>query len=495
MTKVIVVGAGISGMAAGIYALQSGFHVTLLEQHTIPGGICTSWRRKGYLFEGSMHWLTGSDEKNPINRFWQEVGALSKDSPIYYRDPFISCQYKGQTACLYRNLEKLKAHLCDISPKDTPHILRFCKDVKSFTSMNVPINNIPGLKLKKKEKAASTLRALSKMLPMLLRIGSMGKVSVGEYLRQFSHPAIRLLFSQVTNDKYSAIALFFTMACFASGDGGYLEGGSLKMARNMAKRFEELGGNIRYGVKAEKVVTDKGRASGVFADGSFITADAVIIASDTLSAIDTLFETPIGEPWAEDMRKNTKPVNCTFVGLGVEADLSHIPSTVIYPLDKPITFAGKQLNSISINNYADYEGYAPEDCTALTMILEGEYDFWKAASSDGSYKQKKQELAEQVIARLEEKIPAAKGKFVVWDIATPLTYERYCGTYHGSWMTLMPPGNKLVSYPCKPENIEGLYFAGQRLQPPGGMPVALITGRQAAQYLCRDYDVVFQGNI
>lgn len=55
MNKVVIVGAGIARLSAGIYALQSGIDVTFFEVHTIPGGNCTSWRRKGYLFEGGLH--------------------------------------------------------------------------------------------------------------------------------------------------------------------------------------------------------------------------------------------------------------------------------------------------------------------------------------------------------------------------------------------------------------------------------------------------------
>lgn len=58
--NIIIIGAGIAGLTAGIYARLSGFDVTILEQHTIPGGMCTGWRRKGYLFDGAMHWMTGS---------------------------------------------------------------------------------------------------------------------------------------------------------------------------------------------------------------------------------------------------------------------------------------------------------------------------------------------------------------------------------------------------------------------------------------------------
>jgi phytoene dehydrogenase-like protein len=100
-------------------------------------------------------------------------------------------------------------------------------------------------------------------------------------------------------------------------------------------------------------------------------------------------------------------------------------------------------------------------------------------------------LFERVLQALEQQLPAIKGKVAVWDVATPLTYERYCGTYHGSWMTITPAGSKRVFYPCKSKSIRNLYFAGQRITPPGGTPVAVSTGRTAAQYLCRDFKAVF----
>jgi len=74
--KVIVIGGGIAGLSAGIYAQRCGFDVAILESHNIAGGNCTSWKRKGYLFEGGMHWLTGSDPGTAINKLWRTVGAL-----------------------------------------------------------------------------------------------------------------------------------------------------------------------------------------------------------------------------------------------------------------------------------------------------------------------------------------------------------------------------------------------------------------------------------
>ena len=45
--KVIVIGAGIAGLTAGIYALKAGFDVEIYEKNAIPGGECIGWNRKG----------------------------------------------------------------------------------------------------------------------------------------------------------------------------------------------------------------------------------------------------------------------------------------------------------------------------------------------------------------------------------------------------------------------------------------------------------------
>ena len=100
MKQVIIIGAGIAGITAGIYARQSGFDVTIYESHTIPGGASTSWRRGGYYFEGGLHWLTGSSPESQLYRLWREVGALDDSVDVYNRDPFFNYELDGVRACL-----------------------------------------------------------------------------------------------------------------------------------------------------------------------------------------------------------------------------------------------------------------------------------------------------------------------------------------------------------------------------------------------------------
>lgn len=494
MKKVIIVGAGIAGLSAGIYAVQSGFDVTILEMHKIPGGNSTSWKRDGYFFEGGMHWLTGSGKDQPLYKEWCNLGALADDVPVYNRDPFYTYNYNGQNVCLYREVNRLEKHFLSISPSDKKEIQSLCKDIKKFSKMSMPIFDIKGVKVK--EKHTMPISMLFKMLPVFSRMFSLSKMSSSEYAERFKHPAIREILKTVVGSDYNASSLMYTLACLATGDGGYPEGGSLSMALRMAKRYENLGGKIEYNKRVQKVLVKNGKAVGVVVNDEEILADAVVVTVDTLSAIDNLFDKPLHEPWMEKMRANTKLAMSTFICLGIEADLSDLPENMLFVFDMPFSYAGNEINFLGINNYATFKGYAPKGCTSVTMALLGDtYDYWKNAKTIGTYEQEKKQLVEAIIERLSAKLPQIKDKVVVWDVATPLTYERYCGTYKGSWMTVMGKGDKTTIYPNTSQNIGNLYFAGQRMQPPGGLPVAAATGRTAIQYLCRDTNTVFQGKM
>lgn len=494
MKKVIIVGAGIAGLSAGIYARQSGFDVTIFESHTIPGGASTSWRRKGYLFEGGMHWLTGSSPKVPLNKLWRELGALSDDVSVYNKDPFLTVEFEGRTACLYRDVEKLRQHFLELSPEDKNEIDKLCRDIKRFSKVSMPISDIKNVKVKK--KTSVQLSDLIKMLPAFSRMSFYANQTAAEFANRFKSPILRALIKSIIGEEYSASGLIFTIATLASGDGGYPEGGSLAMASRMAKYFESLGGKINYKSRVTKVSVNNGISDGVIVNGEYFPANAIIVTQDTLVAIDSLFDPPINEPWAYKMRQNIKPMLNTFICLGIEADLSEFPETINFIPHRPFSCGEVKTEIVSINNYSGYEGYAPDGCTAVTSAISGDtYDYWKACKENGTYEEEKRKLAEEFIEILAEKFPEIRGKVALWDVATPLTYERYLSSYKGSWMSIIGRGEKMNGYPSKPEKIQNIYFAGQRLVPPGGLPVAVETGRKAVQYLCRDTDTIFQADI
>ena len=74
--SMIIVGAGIAGLSTGCYARMNGYKTTILEMHSIPGGLCTAWKRRGHAFDISMHWRLGS-KSGPFHQVWQELGLVN----------------------------------------------------------------------------------------------------------------------------------------------------------------------------------------------------------------------------------------------------------------------------------------------------------------------------------------------------------------------------------------------------------------------------------
>ena len=65
----IIIGSGISGLVCGNYLAKAGMKVLIAEQHHKPGGYCTSFMRRGFIFDAAAHSFGG----------YRENGILWKD--------------------------------------------------------------------------------------------------------------------------------------------------------------------------------------------------------------------------------------------------------------------------------------------------------------------------------------------------------------------------------------------------------------------------------
>jgi len=487
--RVIIIGGGVSGLAAGVYAQKCGFDATILESHSIPGGNCTSWKRKGYLFEGGMHWLGGSKKGSDLNKLWRHTGALNDDVKIHYGEPYVEIRYEGTPIQLYRDVDRTEKEFLALSPADQKEIKAFCNYIRKMKGLSMPTTDIKGVKVTKKvHPPLSMLFAAIRATGVLRRFSS---ISREEYAKRFSHPGIQELIRALPGGQQGIAMLFLTMGTLATGEGGFPDGGSLPFAARMAQTFQTLGGKLLFNTRAERVVTENGKAVAVIANGNRLETDAVIVANDTMQ-MDHLFDVPLHAPWLEQMRKTAEPTTCTLVSLGVNADLAAYPERLLTNFDPPIVIADQRYEYAIVNNYANDQNYSPRGKTALTLQLTGDtYAFWKTAKESGHYKDEKAKLEAAVIRALEKQMPEIRDNVEVCDIATPLTYERYCGNWKGSWMTAFTSVLSTKPYPPTIDGLNGVYFSGQRMMPPGGLPPALLTARIAVQHLCRDTDTLF----
>ena len=483
MKRVIVIGAGISGLTSAVYVRRSGFEVVVLEKAGSPGGVSTTWSRKGYTFEGGVHWLIGAKEDLPLHAVWIETGALQENNPVFYKDPIYTLVDDAGQMFLRRDLEGLE--ITGLRDKLALALLRF--HLACFRHFHSPIMDMPGHK--SRYPRGFHPMEFVRMLPAVIMTPFLLLESATGYARRFKNPRIRTLLGAVVDPDINALSFIYTLSTFSAGDSGYPRGGSLRMAQNMADCLTSLGGEIRYHTPALSL-SREGDAVCVQTASETLQADAVIISMDARKAIDKLFGEPLQERWAQRMRKHLKTTQCMFIGLGIKADLSAYPRSMQLVLPRPFTVAGITYKTLVVNNYAHETAYAPPGCTVLTCLLHGDsYAYWAAAKSDGSYAARKQETIALLIDRLSDRIPEVKTSVEVTDMATPLTYERYCDTYQGSYMSHWAAGKRVPHAPMR--YAPGIYFTGQRVSLSGGLPPAAETGHRTAQTLCKDFGVEF----
>lgn len=484
--KALVIGAGISGLTTAVYLQRSGLQTLVLEKAAGPGGVSTSWKRKGYTIEGGIHWLIGAKEDLPLHQIWRETGALQENNPVYFKDPIYTLIDDQGPMPLYRDLHGMEL----TGLRDRLALARLRLHLWCFRHFHQPIGDLPGLKVR--YPRPFSFWEYVKMLPAVVITPFLLMQSARSYARCFGNPRIRTLLAAVVEPEINALSLIYTLGTFASGDSGYPAGGSLRMAHNMADTFTSLGGEIRYLTPATQL-RRSGKGWTVETAKGALEADAVVISADARTAIDRLFPEPIQARWARQMRKGLQTTQCMFLAAGIRADLSAWPRSMQVALDEPLEAAGIRYHSLVVSNYAQIDAYAPAGCSVITCLLHGNsYAFWKAAREDGSYAARKAEIMERFLQALGRRIPDLAGRVEMTDMATPLTYERYCSTFEGSYMSHWPPMKKLFHAPVR--YAPGLYFTGQRTAYSGGLPPAAQAGRTTAQTICRDLGLEFIGH-
>jgi phytoene dehydrogenase-like protein len=488
MKKIVIVGGGIAGLSAGIQARKFGFDTVLCERHSVVGGQCTGWDRAGYHIDGCIHWLTGTKPGSELNDWWRETGALAAGVKIIQLDNFGVWEGFGQTITLWKDLDRLERELVALSPEDARHIRELIKAVRAVQSMPVPaklpVDMLP-------------IRELLKLLVSMKGAGAVmnrfGKLTCPEYAERYKNPALRAFFASRMPDGWSFSSFVFSLGTFSSGNGAIPEGGSRAMALRMADTFRSLGGRIETGKDAAEIVVENGRATAVrFADGTAESADYVIAACDPRVTFDRLLGGNYRDR-AFELRyadqKNYSVPSSVQVAIGVAADMTGYPRSFSFVTD-PWACGPVTLHGMGFKNFAYEPAFAPAGHTVLTSSISqmgDSYGYWEKLYQDkAAYRAEKARIGAILVAGLERRFPELAGKLTVLDVATPATYNRYTGAWHGAWMAFgITPKSKSMMHSGKIKGLPNCLLAGQWLMPPGGLPCAAITGRFSAQRIAR----------
>jgi phytoene dehydrogenase-like protein len=490
-SSTIIIGAGIAGLSAGCYGQMNGYRTQIFEMHTTPGGVCTTWKRKGYKIDGCIHWLTGSSPGNSFYRLWEEVGAIQGRAMIDHEEYARIEGKDGKVLIVYADIDRLEQHMKELAPEDKDVIEEFTNGIRTCINFPMPVEKAPEL-----FSPIDGLKMIFKMLPYLSLMRRWGKITIQGFAQRFKNQFLRESFPLIPNlqhpPDFPMLALLMTLAWMDQKTAGYPVGGSLELARAVERRYLALGGKIHYESRVVKILVEDGRAVGVrLADGSEHRSDNVISAADGHT---TIFDLLDGKYINDKIRGyyDKLPIfsPLIYIALGVDRSFEEMPTTVTgtdFPLEDPVTIGGRERERLGFQMYNFDPSLAPAGKTVVKTMLAADYGYWKELYRDPKrYKAEKERIADQVVSLLDRRFPGLATQVEMRDVATPMTFERYTGNWQGSfegWLISIKTLRMRMSKTLP--GLKNFYMAGQWIEPGGSLPTALMSGRNVTQIICK----------
>ena len=480
--SVLIIGAGIGGLATGCYAQANGYQTTILEMHTAPGGVCTSWTRNGFTFDSCIHNLAGSHPGSSIHKIWQELGVVPAVQMHAYKEMVRVERADGEPLKVYANLDKFERMLMRLSPADAATIAQLARDARRMTTFD-----IIGL-------AAATpwerARAVTAALPLLVRYGG---VTLEKFALRFKDPFLREAFPRLIYDwpQQSMLMLLSFLAALDKGDLGWPVGGSVALAHAIENRFLSLGGNIRYQTKVKSILVEDNRAVGVaFSDGSQLRAD--IVVSNGYGPA-TIYDMLAGQYTSRAIRNyyaapEDRVEMGLHVGLGVARSSPEEPHAMILRLDPPVEIDEEVRHTLYVQTFGYDASFAPPGKSVIKVLLPTSYNRWESLHRrPQEYQVAKDRIAQTVIAQLAKRLDGIESQIEVIDIATPMTLSGYTGNGRGFKLSVnrmmlgLFAGRKLSQ---TLPGLENFYMVGQWAGMPG-VPFVAAMGRDVVRQICK----------
>lgn len=488
--SIIIIGAGMGGLAAGVYGQRCGFDTVIFEAHHMPGGQCASWSRGGYVFDACIHYFGAGVPGMRIHDFWSEVGALPLEM-LRTRECATAAGPDGMEFHDYYNLDDLRAHLLRLSRADVALADEYVDGIQRFADSGV-LEDLLFLPMDPPAKKLATLAAvlpLAKYFPW----------TMGSFGARFRNPFLRKAFP-LLHSSAPGIPLFLHLGKHVSplpGDAAWPKGGSAAVARNMAARYEQLGGTIRFRQKAAKILTDGDRACGVeLADGTRHAADFVVSNADGRKTIHQLLSGRYIDRRTAALcqpRPDTEHPFAVHVFLGVKRDLSSQPSILVLFLDRPEEIAGQVRDYLYLQMYGGDPGMAPAGKGVIKVELSARPSYFERLyGNPAAYRAEKNRIAGQVIALLEQHFPGLREDVETYDVPTLRTWERFlggtggCENFPNTGGGINAIGSILELNACDTlPGLENFFFAGSWVTSAGALILNALSGKSAVEKIRR----------
>jgi phytoene desaturase len=476
--RVVVVGAGLSGLSAAIHLAARGREVVVVEARDEPGGCCGSAHAGPYRFD------TGPSVLTMPGVLADTFGAAGEEManllPLRRLDPFYRLSFHDGSrldvvAGAQRMAENVRA-LC--GPDEAARYLRFRRRLGAMFDAEWPAFI---------DADMTRLRGMARPLA-LLRLAARGGFRRLDRFVAAQLTDERLIRAHTFQALYvglppgKALAVYAVVAHMDTVGGVYFPeaGGMHAVPQALAAVAEKAGAAVRYGVRAERVETDASGVTAVRLDGGErIAAGNVVVACDLARAHRGLLPEAAGD-WR--LRRPRYSPSCLVMHFGLDRRLpGQAHHTLHFGRTWASTFAAlargrPQPDPSVLVTYPEADGAAAPAGHGTLSVLEPAPNLAGGADWD------------RLGPRLERRLLGRLAGLGYGDLAAAprLTFDprdwsrlgHSAGTpfaldhRFGQTAWFRPAGRS--------RRVPGLHFAGMYTAPGVGVPTALISGRLAA---------------
>ncbi|MFC0313813.1 phytoene desaturase family protein [Gordonia phosphorivorans] len=280
---VVVIGAGLSGLAAAARLRARGFAVTVVESAATPGGLVRTETIDGHNFDTGATILTMPELiVAPLTELGVPRGEVLDRLALAPVDPGYVMNYAdGTTLALPHRADRIPEAVAEAfgpgPARGTAELLQWLRRVYDAEFDVFIDRNYGGLG---DLTGADTRRAATE----LVKLGTLGGLT-GAVARFVSDERVQRAFTfqalYAGVPPHRARAIYAIIADMDIGRGVWAPAGGMgRVGRVMAEALTDAGVRIVYGVHAQRVVHSGGRVSGVVVDGETLPADAVIATAE-----------------------------------------------------------------------------------------------------------------------------------------------------------------------------------------------------------------------
>ena len=414
---VVVIGAGMSGLAASIRLAMYDRKVLLLERHTAPGGLNSFYKMGGYSFDVGLHALTNyvpeSAKGTPLGKIFRQL-RIKRESFDLCEQTRSSIRFPGVNLHFNNEFEYFRGNIASNFPQEIGRFDRLVDFVRDYHAVSLaPDSSSARAELLKFIKDPLLLEML---LCPLLYYGSAREndMDFGQFVVLFQ-------------------AIFLEGFCRPFD-------GVRPIIRTLLKRAKEVGVERKMGLGVRELKTDDCRVTALLLDnGETITADHVVSTvgsneTDALCSSDK--DSRIGENVGKlSFAESIAVLGCEPKSLGFEDTIVFFNRSEKISYRRPDSLMDYQSGVICVPNNYDY-GDRKLDQGMLRITAQANYPMWKALD-ETAYREAKEVAYRELMKTAVTVTPGAdleklESAISFRDMFTPTTITRYTGHLSGA---------------------------------------------------------------